>query len=292
MGIIDSFTQEIGYKPDYKNRRDGSGRNIFSPDGSIYVDSDYKNGVRIFDFDRCTGMLNNFRWINQPFAFPRGVAISPNSRFLYVVPSSELLLQIDLWASDITTSIDTVGIWDGYCEPCPGGIVDFAECQLAMDGKIYIGTTALRHYLHYIDSPDVKGVGCNFVQRGVKLLYYLGSIPLHPNYRLGALPGSPCDTIRLSTAQPTQAPTILRAYPNPAQEWVMVEIPDHENLTGSLEYRVYSSLGNLAKSGRVPEHSEVAFIPVSDLPNGSYLCHILNNGQTVGTARISIIRNN
>ncbi len=67
-GIVDSLTQEVGYKPapTHIDSLDRGGDNVFSPDGSVYVDSDARNGHRIFDFDRCTGRLSNFRWIQCP----------------------------------------------------------------------------------------------------------------------------------------------------------------------------------------------------------------------------------
>jgi hypothetical protein len=96
-GVTDKTTQTIGYKPSTPDSI-GIGQNLFSPDGTTYVDADYVNGIRIYDFDRCTGQFSNFRQISNTVA-PKvlGAAISPNSRFLYVTAGDgHLILQFDL----------------------------------------------------------------------------------------------------------------------------------------------------------------------------------------------------
>ncbi len=198
-GIIDSFTQYVGYKPDPAIKRDAGGTNVFSPDGSVYVDSDARNGHRIFNFDRCTGQLSNFRWIKLPAQQPfGGAAISPNSRFLYIT-ASVWAMQYDLWETDVAASVDTVAVWDGFCQPCPGSNTTFGECQLGMDGKIYVVPNNGVYFLNYIDKPDLKGKDCAFVQHGLQVPnWFVLATPVHPNYRLGPLDGSPCDTLGLN----------------------------------------------------------------------------------------------
>ena len=45
------------------------------------------------------------------------------------------------------------------------------------------------------NNPNAKGDSCNLVQHGVHISRPSWGVPSFPNYRLGALPGSPCDTI-------------------------------------------------------------------------------------------------
>ncbi|HMX40726.1 MAG TPA: PKD domain-containing protein, partial [Saprospiraceae bacterium] len=53
-------------------------------------------------------------------------------------------------------------------------------------------------YLHVIDQPDEAGTACGFRQQGIELpTVNQSSIPNFPNYRLGPLDGSPCDTLGL-----------------------------------------------------------------------------------------------
>jgi hypothetical protein len=58
-GFVNFDTQQIGYQPAYPEFSDSEGQNIFTPDGTMFVDFDPWNGVRIYDFDRCTGLLSN-----------------------------------------------------------------------------------------------------------------------------------------------------------------------------------------------------------------------------------------
>jgi hypothetical protein len=189
-GFTQIDTQHIGYQPPWFQNRDGGGQNVFTPDGSKYIDFDAWNGIRIFDFDRCSGLLSNPYLIefDQNWSFGAGAAVSPNSKFLYV-SSSSWIIQYDLTAPDISASADTVVIWTA---PYP----KFSRMNLMMDGKIYIMPFSWTHYGHYISYPNRKGKDCEVVLGG---LYFpnenFATMPHFPNYRLGPLEGSTCDTL-------------------------------------------------------------------------------------------------
>ncbi|MCO6493233.1 MAG: hypothetical protein J5I98_32735, partial [Phaeodactylibacter sp.] len=198
-GIQDVGHQEIGIPLPSRS----IGQAAFSPDGSKYanihiagtnLDEDY---ISIYDFDRCSGMLSNPVHITYlDTASAGGIAFSPNSRFLYV-SSFKNLYQYDLWAPDIEASRDTVAVWDGFSED---GFFSttFYLAQLAPDGKIYINSNNSVSYLHVIEQPDLPGDSCQVCQHCVDLPTKNSfSLPNFPNYRLGPLPGSPCDTLRL-----------------------------------------------------------------------------------------------
>ncbi len=179
----------------------GLGQSIFSPDGNKFVElSLYSfeegNFLNIYDFDRCTGELSNPVHISYTDgAASGGVAISPNSRFLYV-SSFHYIYQYDLWANNIEATKDTVAIYDGFITP-PVFATTFFLAQLAPDGKIYLNANNGVKYLHVINNPDLPGGLCDVCQHCVELPTYNGfSMPNFPNYRLGALAGSPCDTLR------------------------------------------------------------------------------------------------
>ena len=100
----------------------GLGQAVFSPNGKYFVrlnlyriaEDQY---LDIFDFDRCTGLLSNPRHIiYRDTALAGGVAISQNSRFLYL-SSHRYVYQYDLLADDIEASKDTVAIYDGFQSP-------------------------------------------------------------------------------------------------------------------------------------------------------------------------------
>ncbi|NUO03426.1 MAG: PKD domain-containing protein [Saprospiraceae bacterium] len=180
----------------------GLGQAVFSPDGSKYVrytghDAASGQFIDIYDFDRCTGLLSDLAQINyNDTAFSGGVAISPNSRFLYV-SSFRYIYQYDLWAEDIEASKETVAVYDGVLTPPPFALpTRFFLCQLAPDGKIYISATSGIRFLHIIHNPNAWGVACHVEQRGLELpTYNAFGIPNHPYYGLGPEDGSPCDTL-------------------------------------------------------------------------------------------------
>ena len=59
------------------------------------------------------------------------------------------------------------------------------------------GTNGNKHY-NYINFPNRTGMGCQFVQHGLLLpMQNAYTTPNFPNYRLGPLDGSPCDTLGL-----------------------------------------------------------------------------------------------
>ena len=180
---------------------EGVGQAVFSPDGSKFIRMNSINFalgqyVDIYDFDRCSGYLSNhIRITYNDAAYAAGVAISPNSRYLYV--SSFLnFYQYDLKAAYIPGSRKKIATYDGFLDN--GISTPFYLAQLAPDGKIYINVPNGVRYLHVIHQPDSPGTACKIEQHGVHLpTYNAASLPNFPNYRLGPLDGSPCDTLGL-----------------------------------------------------------------------------------------------
>ena len=181
---------------------EGVGQSVFSPDGSTFVrvnavSFELGQFLEIYKFDRCTGYLTeqvNIHYDDD--ALSAGVAISPNSRFLYV-PSYNYLYIFDLQASDIEGS-KVVVPYDGFIQVDYELPTKFFLAQLAPDGKIYINSPSGVHYLHVIHQPDLPYADCMVEQHGNTLpTYNAFSMPNFPNYRLGPLDGSPCDTLGL-----------------------------------------------------------------------------------------------
>ena len=70
--------------------------------------------------------------------------------------------------------------------------------QLAPDGKIYMSSTSTIRSLHVIHQPDEPGSACQFQAYGLPLPARNSfSVTYSPNYRLGPLDGSSCDTLGL-----------------------------------------------------------------------------------------------
>lgn len=198
-GIINYGLQNLG---DYVHH--GLGQATFSPDGSKYVLYTLEtitlgNYLYIYDFDRCTGELSNPIVENIiDGAYSAGVAISPNSRYLYV-PSYEQIYQYDLVASDIIGSKETIGIYDGFETASSSWLflpTRYFSAQLGPDDKIYINCPGSLEYIHVINQPDNAGEACEILQHHLELpSINNSSLPNFPNYRLGPIEGSPCDTL-------------------------------------------------------------------------------------------------
>ena len=185
------------------NKREEGTVASFSWDGQWYARYNGDNDLDIFSFDRCSGILNNFSHVTiidsaDVFNSFTGLAFSPSSRFLYI-SSVYHVYQFDLWSNDIASTRIVVG----NNENTSGGSVenDFWLAGLAGDGRIYIhpiGSVEPWTYLHAIEYPDRKGQTCGM---RYQFLDYptinCWTIPYFPNYRLGPIDGSLCDTLGL-----------------------------------------------------------------------------------------------
>ncbi|MFQ5448045.1 MAG: hypothetical protein ACE5FF_14050, partial [Saprospiraceae bacterium] len=176
------------------------GNAVFSPDGTKYVKHDIRfnpfNAIDIYDFDRCTGQLQHLEHftMNDSIFLLGGASISPDSRWLYIV-TQKIIYQFDLWASDIESTKTAVAEYDGFVGLLFGTI--FATPQLAPDGTIWINT-ASDTVMHVIRTPNQPGMKSHVDQHAIHLpVVNQKSIPNFPNYRLGPLDGSPCDTLGL-----------------------------------------------------------------------------------------------
>jgi hypothetical protein len=166
----------------------------FSPDGSQLARYQVNHGLYVYNFDRCTGLLeDNPVFIPMPEAtLGGGLAYSPSGRFIYLTSKTHVF-QLDLWED--VWSADTVAQFNGYSDPVPAL---FYLMQTGPDGKIYMSTFGTTKVLHTIDLPNLKGSACKVIQPGVHLPYYNTATSANfPNFRLGPVDGSPCDTLGL-----------------------------------------------------------------------------------------------
>ncbi len=204
---------------------DGAGQTEFSPDGSKLATSTWWShyntsdnlafpDLHLFDFNRCTGLFSNHQFIysnpNQ-LGGGGGLSFSPSSRFLYLV-THDTILQFDLNAADITGSKIPVATNDTTA--------GFLFSQLAYDGKIYIsdGPYLILQSFTTINSPDSLGLACDVQLHNIQLPSYCEhTLPNYPNYRLGALTGSSCDSLTGINEQ-NIFQIKLNIFPNPSVE--------------------------------------------------------------------------
>lgn len=178
--------------------KDLTGQIIFSPSGDKYViygsDGNPPDYFMMYDFDRCSGMLSNeISKIYYPNSW-RSVAFSPSGRFLYL-SGLDTMYQYDMQAPDLFESETVVGIH----QPVAGtfGSTRCNQSVMGPDGRIYWSTTGGTKYMNVIDFPDEQGMACGMRWRQYMGAFMAKTTPNYPNYRLGPLDGSPCDTLGL-----------------------------------------------------------------------------------------------
>ena len=181
------------------------GQNAFSPDGNYYAknsESEIKDSsyFLLFNFDRCTGHLSN----SHSFKFKTnsqasGISFSPNSKYLYIAHLFDLF-QVDL--SDNQYQLESVVVYDNFIGDIDRGFPyknAFGFMQIAPDGRIYNSPIfAGATYLNVIEYPDKKGFQCNVKQHGLRLPAPQRTMPVNPNYRLGPIDGSICDSLMIN----------------------------------------------------------------------------------------------
>lgn len=199
QGVNNLGKQDAG--PGLKLGKGAVGNAVFSPDGTKYVKHDIRfnprNAIDIYDFDRCTGelqLLEHFTMDDSIF-LTGGASVSPDSRFLYIVTNVSIF-QFDLWTADIEATRNVVAEYDGFIGyPYPS---KFGIPQIGPNGKILIASYATDTFMHVINTPNQPGLGSHVAQHSLGLPNLNDkSIPNFPNYRLGPLDGSPCDTLGL-----------------------------------------------------------------------------------------------
>ena len=252
---------------------DDSGAQVtFSPNGKKYIRFNGWNGLNIFDFDSATGDFSNpinIMFPNDTINYIAGVAVSPNSRFLYVCARKKVY-QFDLTAPDIQASKVLIAVWDGYQNPYP---TIFYLAALAPDGKIYISNTSSTYNLHVINKPNCPGLSCELVQHGIVLpAYNFATIPNMPHYRQSYFD---CDSTLIGTEEIIKAGNRLTVFPNPASE--LIYFPYE---TGMSEISIFNATGREIIL-MIPSLNEgLMSVDVRQLSPGLYYITLQANGKS------------
>jgi WD40 repeat protein len=177
------------------------GEMCFSPQGDRLLAVTYTGVVDLFDFDRCTGQLNNWRALGTPANASLGpntfygCSFSPDGSKIYASEEGRYtggnrLFQWDLSAPDLAASKTLI-----YTGP---DSLEFGQHQLGPDGKIYIAQlynlvanpfNPNNYHLSVIHDPDQPGAACNFAYDDLWLQgrRSLLSLPNLPNFNLPPL---------------------------------------------------------------------------------------------------------
>jgi len=258
---------------------------VFSSDGNKFAYSTYQLGTKnssllLFDFDRCNGnfsLIDTFGLTTNQYIF--GNSFSHSGKFVYACSSTHIFqISVDSF------TVDTVASYDGYISPpgqtCCG--TTFWNMYLAANGKIYITSGSSVQHLHEMNFPDSAGLACDVQQHAVDLGTYLHlrAVPNHPNYNLGPVLGSVCDT--LSVGIPEQEHDFrFGISPNPSADgYINIIYLLPQNKAGVFE--VYDMTGQLVYKMNLPPWSTLQQIKLPELSSGVYTCVVRSGYERVG----------
>jgi WD40 repeat protein len=214
------------------------------------------------------GSFNSYEVSNDEYLY--GLSFSSYGKYVYSC-SPNYIFQID---TDLQT-VDTVATYDGFISPVGSSCcaTTFWGMYLAANGKIYITSGSGVQHLHEMNYPDSAGFSCDVQQHAIDLGYaQLRSVPNHPNYYLGALTGSPCDTLGVGMNE-IEHDFRFSVSPNPnnGQFKIMYLLP--QNQKGNLE--VFDVNGRKVYEMHLPPWStmQVVTLPVG-VASGVYNCVI------------------
>lgn len=275
--------------------RTGGGRMLFSQDGSRLVYCEGGTGNRIFDFDRCNGILSNLRTMKPVkiydsggslYEFHMDAALSPNGRFLYYNTTNHLY-QCDLNDANIDSNYVLIDTTDNFIDTVyatssyPMG---WSGSQIGPDGIIHLTNLNRYRYSSPVLKPDLKGDSCKFVLRGEVLPKFWSIATTNiPNYRLGRLSPSPCDTL-YSDIKPiyNQAPW-LKIFPNPATDEVQVDYNWIEwERVNELRLTICDVRGVTVMQEEIPKYTTRQQMSVKGLAAGVYTVSLRSGAAFVG----------
>lgn len=276
------------------------GTMIFSQDGSRLLNVNGEGLAEVYDFDRCSGIVSNALQIEAPLVI-NGVekrwmysaCFSPSSRYIYtcqIDPLAEVfeLVQYDLFAS-VPQQTRTVLYTNN------GNQGSLVYIRLGPDGKIYLpplcnspnGCFPLDSTkLSVILNPDSGGLACQFIPNYLDMGRSITGnlLSMSPNYDLGPIDGSPCDTLGIDTrpADPDTTvkvtqdvwPEQLKVYPNPVQEQVIIESGGGVEVTA---YHLYDLQGKVLQESVFKHSLSRIEINITELPPGHYILEVLTN---------------
>ncbi len=288
-GFLGPFTQDIGTFYQWNPASGYQGQLIFSPTGDklgVVGTGLYPNGISdLFDFDRCSGIISN--WVQlcnctySEYGF-YGCSFSPDGTKFYT-SYRDSLFQFDLSSGNIPSS--RVIVWSDQNDSSK-----IMGHMLGPDGKIYIASvygnsnsTTYNNFnmnLSVINTPDSLGLACNLIPYS----FYLGGkrcfldLPNMPNYNLGALEGSPCDTLSVSSRAGWPPKQEIDVFPNPNNGEFAIKIIN--NRGEKLCVKIFNLLGqevNYEKKSFSNSENKI-FIKTNLKPGIYYLQSISKDG--------------
>ncbi len=271
----------------------GSNTNLFfaSQDGSRLLDNYGYHHVKLMSFDRCSGMVSLLDTIDTGI-YPVQIGsntyeenmftyeLSPSGRYLYGVGDAGYM-QWDLEAADVEGSRMQLGgpPWqlDSYQNPLVGLVGGFFVFGYGPDGKLY---NLIRNTHSVVEYPDERGEESGFCLAAdnppscLHVPYELFS-NRHPNFRLGPLSGSGCDSLLSGVQVIGSVGPELEVLPNPARDQVSIRL-NAKSPQGEWLVQIFNMSGGLVQQNTFPAAATEWAFSVQDWPSGMYVVRLLN----------------
>jgi WD40 repeat protein len=254
------------------------GQMKFSPCGDMLaLAAGYLNTVEVFNFDNATGIITPF--VSIPMTdHVYGIEFSSHSTMLYVstYDLAQTLIQYDL-TSGVPATIIASGT---HLSITP----DIYGLQLARNEKIYV-CKSYSQWLGVINSPNIPGQGCNYVDNGIDLdplFTGITSALSLPGFVQSWLKGEgACGPTGIQT---TSSSAELNVFPNPAKDEINIS-----GLKGNEIVYLYNSLGTLVQTVYVNAENEK--INLSELSEGIFFYAIHNSlSEKIKSGSIAVIK--
>jgi hypothetical protein len=260
---------------------ESAGQSTFSQDGTLYAECSFGTKITIYNFDRCSGEFSLKRIIepsqyrsHKHYKVPDwvGVCFSPNNRFLYLADSYHI------YQFDLEEPNDQLAFLDISPEDTSANFPQYSNLALTPGGQIWIGHwSGSSKVIHAIMQPNNYGLACNFKWQYAKLLSNTNEPPNLPNYSLGRLVGSPCDSL-YKEPQHIPPPQAWALYPNPTQGDLYIDVPD--TTLGVVHIQVHNTLGQqVYYDVHKPNAYRQLQLNVSYLAAGVYYLRVQHNKQ-------------
>ena len=245
-----------------------------SPSGERLVRFSSKCGAQYLTFNRCSGELREagFSHLENGIFGGGGSAFSEDSEYVYFTRWYRVI------KVPFQNPPDTLRA--SYTPPAGFG-ASFVHIFRDPFGRLYIAPQASEPYLHLIEPGDSQPDTALVSLEGVHLPRRIQrTIPHYPNYALGPLAGSACDTLMITAIAPGLgvAPA-LHLYPNPARNRIRVEM----EWEGKKQLVAFDALGREVR--RLTFSSASAEIGLEGLPEGLYFVQVFRQGRRIGVGR-------
>jgi len=265
---------------------------VFSPNGQYYATYDNTTGLYIYSFNRCTGqltLLNNMpNPANGTYLGP-GLCFSPNSQYLYF---NDLLRiwRMPLQSGLTPTDIELVQTNYQFTDSAIMFAGNYFNMELSNDGRIYIGNASSFRFFATIANPDaIDLANVGYAHWGAFQIPYFNNRTYNNNgfYTLGALPGSPCDTLGLSVGHLQISTPQINISPNPNNGSFSINYTE-QKIAGTV--KVYDLNGQLLYSEYVAPWSNAKELNLQNIvSNGMYALR-LSFGDKTGVVKFVVKR--